>query len=262
MSARTRLSLVLWVAGFSGAVSFLFIDFEALIALLPVVPGRDYPRVTPLLKALSLVQPAVFITLAVLAGHFLAPKTGLTAPAAEAWADGRPVLPALRPQWLPGLLGGLAGGAAIVLIAAVLTPLLPPGAADRVSAFGRVMPLAARLLYGGITEEVLLRWGLMSLLAWACWRAFLPQRERATAACFHAAIFLSAFIFGAAHLPVAFLLVPQPNLALIAFVIAANGVFGVVAGYLYWWRGLESAIVAHMTAHVVLFTASRLGAYF
>lgn len=262
MSARTRLSLVLWVAGFGGAVSFLLVDFETLIALLPVLPGRDYPRFTPLLKLLSLVQPAVFITLAVLAGHFLAPKVGLTAPAAEAWAQGRPVLPALRPQWLPGLLGGLAGGAAIVLIAAVLTPLLPPGAADRISAFSRIMPLATRLLYGGVTEEVLLRWGLMSLLAWACWRAFLPRPGRAPAACYHAAIILSALIFGAGHLPVAFLIVPQPNVALVAFVILANGVFGLVAGYLYWWRGLESSVIAHLTAHVVLYSASRLGAYF
>lgn len=262
MSVRTRLSLVLWVAGFGGAVSFLLVDFGALIALLPAQPGRDYPHFTPLLKLLSLVQPAVFITLAVLAGRFLAPKVGLTAPAAEAWVQGRPVLPALRPQWLPGLLGGLAGGAAIVLIAVVLTPLLPSGAADRISAFSRIMPLATRLLYGGVTEEVLLRWGLMSLLTWACWCAFLPRHERAPAACFHAAIFLSALIFGAGHLPVAFLIVPQPNAALVAFVIMANGVFGLVAGYLYWWRGLESSVIAHMTAHVVLYTASRLGAYF
>ena len=262
MSARTRLSLVLWVAGFGGAVSFLFIDFETLIALLPDPIRTGAPHFTPLLKLLSLVQPAVFIALAVLAVHFLAPKVGLTAPAAEAWAQGRPVLPALRPQWLPGLLGGLAGGAAIVLLAAVLTPLLPPGAAERISAFGRIMPLPTRLLYGGVTEEVLLRWGLMSLLVWACWRAFLPRHGRAPASCYHAAIFLSALIFGAGHLPVAFLLVPQPNAALVAFVILANGVFGLVAGYLYWRRGLESAVIAHMIAHVVLYSASRLGAYF
>jgi membrane protease YdiL (CAAX protease family) len=124
------------------------------------------------------------------------------------------------------------------------------------------MPLATRLLYGGVTEEVLLRWGLMSLLAWACWRAFLPRPGRAPAACYHAAIILSALIFGAGHLPVAFLIVPQPNVALVAFVILANGVFGLVAGYLYWWRGLESSVIAHLTAHVVLYSASRLGAYF
>ncbi len=262
MSDRTRLFLVLWVAGFPGIASLLLIDFEALIALLPAVPGREYPQMTPALKLLSLVQPAVLLTLAVFAGLHLAPKLGLASPAAAAWVGRRPVLPALRPQLLPGLLGGLVGGGAIVLVAAAIMPRLPDGVADRISAFGGVMPLPTKLLFGGITEELLLRWGFMSFLAWLGWRIFRPRQERAHAACYHGAIFLSALLFAAGHLPVAFLLVPQPTLALLVFVLAANGVFGVVAGYLYWWRGLEAAVLAHMIAHVVLHTASRLGAYF
>jgi len=46
------------------------------------------------------------------------------------------------------------------------------------------------------------------------------------------------------------------------FVVAGNSVFGLIAGYLYWRRGLESAIIAHMLTHVVLYIASYLGAYF
>ena len=32
----------------------------------------------------------------------------------------------------------------------------------------------------------------------------------------------------------------------------------VYAGYLYWQRGLESAMVAHMLAHVVMVTAEMI----
>ncbi len=31
--------------------------------------------------------------------------------------------------------------------------------------------------------------------------------------------------------------------------------FALIAGYLYWKKGLEAAIVAHMLAHVVIVTA-------
>ncbi len=102
----------------------------------------------------------------------------------------------------------------------------------------------------------------MTFLAWGFWRGFQKRQERAPAGCFHAAIMVSAAIFGAGHLPVAFLVVPQPNFALVAFVMVANGAFGVVGGYLFWKRGLEAAILAHMVTHFVLFAASWLGAYF
>ena len=55
---------------------------------------------------------------------------------------------------------------------------------------------------------------------------------------------------------------PEATFALTLYVIVANSVFGLIAGYLYWKRGLESAMLAHMLAHVVMLTASHFGAYF
>jgi hypothetical protein len=42
---------------------------------------------------------------------------------------------------------------------------------------------------------------------------------------------------------------------LVVYVISANSLFGFVAGFLYWRRGLEAAMIAHMFAHVVLLAA-------
>jgi len=58
------------------------------------------------------------------------------------------------------------------------------------------------------------------------------------------------------------MLFPEPTLALTLFVIVGNSAFGLIAGYLYWKKGLESAIIAHALTHVVMFTASYFGAYF
>ena len=202
---------------------------------------------TPGLRLLSLIQPAILLILAVLTGVGLAPKVGLASPAAEAAASGGNVAAALRPQLLPGIAGGLIGGAAIVLIAFLFTPFLPSAAAERISELGKFLPLPARILYGGITEEVLLRWGFMTLLVWLGWKIFQKGRDAPSSSVFTIAILISSLIFGIGHLPIAFLLFPEATLSLTFFVIVANSVFGLVAGFLYWKRGLESAVIA---AHV------------
>jgi hypothetical protein len=46
------------------------------------------------------------------------------------------------------------------------------------------------------------------------------------------------------------------------YVIIANSAFGFIAGFLYWRKGLESAIIAHMLTHVLLFAATLSGVYF
>jgi len=204
----------------------------------------------------------MLLALAVLAGVMLSPKVGLSAPVITSWMEGRGFMSSLQPLLVPGLLGGVGGGIAIVLISTLFNPWLPAEAEAHISTLGQLLPLTTRVLYGGITEELLMRWGLMTLLVWGIWRGTMKRHPQPTSACFHAAIIISAVIFGIGHLPLAFLIVPDATFALIAYVIIANSAFGVVAGYLYWKRGLEAAILAHMIAHVVMFTASQLGVYY
>lgn len=91
----------------------------------------------------------------------------MSSPAAEAAASGGPVGPALKPQIVPGLVSSLLGGVAIVAAVLLSKPFLSAETVARIAAFGSLVPLPTRLLYGGITEELLLRWGLMTLLVWA-----------------------------------------------------------------------------------------------
>jgi len=262
MRFNTRLFVILLLAGLLGVLSILLIDLDALVAILPIPVGTEIPTITPALKLLSLIQPAVILSVAVLIGVVLASKVGLSSPVAEAAASGGDMISAFKPQIAPGIIGGLAGGVAIVLIALAWKPLLPLEAAQQISEFGKFVPLPTRLLYGGITEELLLRWGFMTLLVWAAWRLFQKGQDRPKAACFIGAIVISSVVFGIGHLPIAFMLFPEPTLALMLFVIVGNSTFGLIAGYLYWKNGLESAMLAHMSAHVIMFTASYFGAYF
>lgn len=262
MRSNTRLFLILLLSGFAGVLSFLLVDLDALIAILPVQPGAEPLVVHPALKFLSLIQPTILLALAVLAGVALAKKVGLSSPVAEAAASGGDKLSALKPQIIPGIVGGLAAGVAIVLIAAAFKPYLPAEVIRIVGEFGKILPLPTRLLYGGITEELLLRWGFMTLLVWAAWRVFQKRQGSPKTVYFILAIIISSVGFGIGHLPIAFMLVSEPTLALILFVIVGNSAFGLVGGYLYWKKGLESAMIAHALTHIVLFTASYFEAYF
>jgi hypothetical protein len=138
--------------------------------------------------------------------------------------------------------------------------MMPPELAARAEAFNRVMPAAFRLLYGGFTEELLLRWGVMTFFVWLPWRIFRKGEGPPPTAYFVVAILASALLFGIGHLPVAVALSGTLNAPTVVFVIAANSLFGIVAGFLYWKRGLESAMIAHITAHIVLLTAIAITA--
>ncbi len=249
---RKELGLLLWLAGMVGAGSLL----PVLPSLLSNLPSGDLPDSLWVLQAATLAQTGVLLAVAVLVGVFLAPQVGLSAPAAEAAVSHRSVIDALRPQLLPGIAGGLVGGVAISAFSLILLPHLP---AEFVAA-GRKLspPLVTRMLYGGISEEVLMRWGLMTLLVWLPYRVIQKREGEVRAGYFVAAIAISAIVFGLGHLPVARVLSPTVTVPLAAYVIIANALFGVVAGYLYWRRGLESAVIAHMLAHVVMLTAERL----
>lgn len=262
MRFNSRLFWILLSAGFAGVASFLLVDLEALIALLPKRPGMEIPEMTTTLKLLSLVQPSLFLAVAVAIGVVLAPKVGLSAPVAEALANGGDKLSPLKPQIFPGIVGGLLAGISIVVIAAAFNAYLPVEVVRLVSEFGKILPLPTRLLYGGVTEELLLRWGFMTVLVWVAWR-FVQRGEGAPKRLhFILAIVVSSVVFGIGHLPVAFMLVPEPTLALVLFVITANSAFGIFGGQLYWRRGLESAMIAHAVTHIVLFTARYFQAYF
>jgi hypothetical protein len=262
MRFKTRLFVILLSAGLAGVLSFLLVDLSALVALLPVLAGTETPQITPTIKLLSLIQPAILLALAVLVGVALAHRVGLSSPAAEAAASGSPVWPALKTQLVPGVIGGLLGGGAIAAVTLLAKPFLSTETAARIAAFGRLVPLPTRLLYGGITEELLLRWGFMTVLVWGAWRLLQGREGEPKAAYVVSAIVISSLVFGVGHLPVAYMILPEATVVLTLYVVVANSSFGLIAGYLYWKRGLESAMLAHMLAHVLLLALGRFGAYY
>ena len=244
MSTRKRLGLLVWGAGMAGVVAVSVLVLPMLLETLPRMIGRDLPPLTVpvwVLVLASIVQSGIYVALATWAGVALSPAVGLRAPVFEAVAAREPI----RFGLLPGVIVGILGGGVLAGFGRIA-----PAAVQAVQA--RVaMPLAARVLYGGITEEVLLRWGFMTVVAWLAWRF-----ARRTPAWMWVAIIVSAVVFAAGHLPAAHILAGPLTAPIVAYVLVANTVFGIAFGWLYWRHGLEAAIVAHALTHVVNYFVS------
>ena len=105
--------------------------------------------------------------------------------------------------------------------------------------------------YGGINEEILLRLFMMSVLAWLGKFINHTADGRPTVAVLWIANVLAAVLFGLGHLPATVLLFPLTPLV-ITRAIVLNGLLGVAFGYLYMTRGLESAMISHFSADIVL----------
>lgn len=237
-NARLRLFGLLWLAGMAGVMSLVLLP-------LPLLPEGAPPAAV--VRLLVLVQPTVLLSVAVLIGVLLAHRLGLRAPGAEALVAGRSWRKAMVPQLLPGVVGGLISGGLLTAIALLSRPLLPPayGAAEPT-------PLLVRFLYGGITEEILIRWGLMTLLLWLGWRFGQQRQGKPQPRWVVVAIAVSSLGFAMAHLPAAIALGLPLTPPLLGFLLIQNSLFAGVAGYLFWRYGLEAAMIAHLTVHAVL----------
>lgn len=236
----TRFAALLALGGVLAVASLLLVPFE-LLAPTSVPPAA--------LRLLATVQPLVLTLAAVGLGLWAAPKVGLDAPLIRALAERRPGGAVLRRQWPAAVPVGLVVALVLLTYGALVPPVLAEAGASA-ERFARLQPpLATKLLYGGVGEELLTRWGLMSLFVWVAWRASLAPAPSATAHWAGAAA--ASALFAAGHLPLLFLLVPDPPPGLIAAVLAGNFVPGLLFGWLYWRRGLEAAMIAHALAHLV-----------
>ena len=195
-------------------------------------------------RLLSLVQPTLLVIAFAALGAWMAPRVGLDSPAVREWAAGQPWWPSLKLQLPAGLAAGLLTGGLLILFWQAIGSL---AGADRLLQFQ--MPLVTKLLYGGIVEELLLRWGLMSLLVWLAWRIGGSGRVVASW-CYWTGAALAAALFAAGHLPLLYFLLPDPPSSMVVLVLAGNAVPGLLFGWLYWKRGLEAAMIAHASAHM------------
>jgi len=242
MHQRTSLFRRVWpitLLGFVGVLSLLLAPVpDSLHVIAPEIAALP----PTLQKGVLLINPGVLVLVASLAGGILAHRVGLvsvlagTASAAR-WVGALPMSVSI------GLALGLSLAAADSIAAVMLgrewdALMAAPRNGGSVTVIG--------MFYGGIAEEIMLRWGVMSLIAWGLVSLI---RSPSNVVCIYAAIALAALIFGAGHLP-ALAAYVELTPAIVARTLLLNFLAGLVYGYLFWRYDLESAVIAHASTHL------------
>ena len=244
-----RVFWVLLIAALAGAAAAIPLVFEVFRPLIENAPAPSFP--VPLIIIIGITQNTLLLAVVIGIGLLLARKLGLGAPLLESRLyRERPRVNARDSLMYGALVGVIVGIVLLItlLIAAPHLPGLPFVSAARAAIWKRILAC----FYGGIDEEVLTRLFLLSLIAWIGTRVFQKQKDQLSAATFWVANVLVAIIFGLGHLPNAAMVMQiTPTVVLLALFL--NGVAAISFGYLYWKRGLESAIVAHFCADFVIY---------
>jgi hypothetical protein len=245
--------LVLWIASIIGVVAIIP---YSLTLQAPAMRGT--PISLAVLLPIQIGENAAIFALAVACGLFFAGRIGLGAPILEAYLARQKLTDRIKAIVVPSVaLGILASLIVIALDVTIFGPALVAelGKASVVLKQASIQPPAWQgflaAFYGGIDEEIALRLFLLSLLAFLGKFVSHTADGRPTLLVFWSANILTAIVFGLGHLPATAALLPMTPLV-IARAVVLNGLAGIAFGYLYWTRGLESAMLSHFSADIIL----------
>lgn len=193
------------------------------------------------LRILVLIQPAVLVIAAAIVGDRITRTTHLSAP----FISGTREVP-VRSAVLAALAGAVVVGGMLAAYNWITTEVAPVTLVP-----GTSLSLVTGVLYGGLTEEVLIRWGLMGVIVWALTKIRgRRDGQRPSTGIFVFAIVATSVAFAVLHFPALFALT-DPSAVVVVSSFAANVLAGIVFGCLFVARGLESAMGAHAGAHLV-----------
>ena len=207
--------------------------------------GHPIPLLAVLLR--STLQSTVLLGIAIFIGLWLGKKVGLGAPILEDWLAKRPVKEKLKSVSILSIKLGALAGVLIIGFDFVFSLFMKPITAIR-------PPLWQGFLasfYGGIVEEILMRLFLVTFFVWIFRKLARSNDGEAASKCVWGAIMITAVIFGIGHLPSTSSLTALTPL-IVFRAILLNGIGGVVFGWLYWKKGLASAMIAHFSGDIAL----------
>ncbi|WP_149277707.1 CPBP family intramembrane glutamic endopeptidase [Pareuzebyella sediminis] len=245
---KILLGIILILIGMIGIASILTMDIPLPSEVEAILKDKF---TAGQIKLLTLINPTILLVILVVIGTILYQKVNLKVPIIEKLIGIRKESIETTSILKYGLVGGILSGILLSLVSFVFNPIVP---AEFLELRESLQPtLAARFLYGGLTEEIVMRFGLMTLIIWLCSKIFKGTKPFV----FWIGIVLSAILFAFGHFPIAYQAVDHPTTGLLAYILIGNSLGGIIFGWLYWKKGLESAFIAHIFTHIIMVFAEQ-----
>lgn len=198
------------------------------------------------LRWVALVNPVILLVISITIGTLLKDPAGIKLPILDA-KEGDSLGSILKSLVCPFLVLTAVSSFGVLLI--YLITCWGFDSTYRQVTHGQGLPFLTRLLYGGITEEILMRYGLMTVLLWMLKEVNRPNSQVQ----FWIANLLTAILFATGHLPTLYNEVPSPSIWTLGFILGGNFWAGICFGYAFWRFGLILAILTHMGFHLITY---------
>ncbi|AUB54954.1 CPBP family intramembrane glutamic endopeptidase [Methanobacterium subterraneum] len=241
LNINWKLFLILFVTSIIASVLVL----PYALALSPALASVF----TPVVLIAQLIQSIILFAIAILVGLTLYKRVGFKIPILEGWLEGKEV-----GNYFKSILGisvelGVLAGVLIILFSFIFT-----SASSILQGAELTVPVWKSFLasfYGGIGEEILFRLFVMTVIVWIFYKIKKTPEGKPTTVGIWLAIIITAILFGVGHLPITGSITAITPLV-IARAIVLNGIGAIIFGWLYWKKGLESAMISHFSADIVL----------
>jgi hypothetical protein len=242
---------ILFVLGSVGIVMLTIASIPLVEQQLAKLSPEALAKVPPLwvLMLLQGLQYSILLAISILIGIGCVYRVGLRSHLIDHWVFHI----AKSPSFAVEMKWSLGVGAATMIVVLLLDQLMQPVLPEALRATNNTEPnglnLLTALFYGGITEEILMRWGLMSLLVWIAWKGLKQGVTLPSSGIYQGAIVLAALVFGLLHLPATAAIASLTPVVIIRALLL-NGIAGIAFGWLFWQYSLEAAMLAHISFHV------------
>jgi len=238
-----RVFWILFGASIIGAIAVIPFQFTLQGILLSEVPLEGI--------IFSIILNGILFFIIILVGLFLSKKIGFGAPILERLTEKKEVT-----SYLKSILGisiGLGILAGILMI--IGDYLLYHFGGSTINLTTITISVWQGFLgafYGGVNEEILMRLLFMSLLIWIFFKIKKTDDGKPTLLSIWVAIIIAAIFFGLGHLVITSDITAITP-AIITRAILLNGIGGIIFGWLYWKKGLESAMISHFSADIIIY---------
>lgn len=245
---KWRIKLVLLFTILNTIGIFAIIPYEITLMGDQSVPG-DIP--TSLIVIINSTFQVLYMFVLILVGLRLQNRTGLNAPLLNGIVYPKTRVHISKKWLINSIVGALIGSVIIILLDLFVFSPLIGAPMDQLPSPNWWQGLLASL-YGGFTEEIMLRLFGMTFIVWLLAWITKKEKDNIPNSFYYVAIFLVAIIFGLGHLPATIQVFGDLSTIIVIRALVLNGLLGLWFGYLYWRKGLEYAMIAHMSADIFL----------
>lgn len=191
------------------------------------------------LHIITAVQTAGQMLLMGFFGYILAEKTGLL----KSFKISKSGL-------IPTIILTVIGSIVFIALEYGVFANLIPEVAATCEAKPTIAYMISCLTYGGVLEEIMMRWFLLSLLSFIIWKLFFKKEQTVPNGVLIGVNIVVALLFAAGHLPTTAATMGITPLILVRC-FSLNSLAGLICGHLYMKHGIQYAMLSHAGFHIL-----------